>query len=570
MPGRLAAFGILLAAASLCGAAAPEQWFEVGNAHFRVVTDSREPRARQVLDEFERIRSVFQGLLRDANGDPIEPIVVVAAKNTRSFRALEPATYLAAGQMQLAGVFARVYDKNYVLLRLDATFEHAFAPVYHEYTHLQLSGESDWLPLWVNEGLAEFFQTAELHGRDTWLGAAIPENVLYLRQHQLMPLRDLFRVDRGSPYYHEEQKGSVFYAESWALIHYLEAVDRQRGAHRLMDYLDLVHDRADPVAAAERTFGDLRELEIELDSYIRAGHYARFAVSGEGGHRNDSDWLARRLTEVEADAVRADVLAAVGREREARELAESVLKMDPGNAQPCETMAMLEYRAGNRDAARRWYGDAIARKSENYFAWFNFANLSMSDEKQWADPRIEDSLRAAVRLNPRYYPASEFLATLLDARNRGNEAIAVMRDAERAAASEGDAEKAKARITRLEESVAARKALAAKAAEMSTPAATPATVSYDPAPKHPDSPRTAPKHSALGIIRGVHCDYPAVIEFRLEGRTKMLSLYINDYTAMDYTAIGWLPTGKIHPCEEFEGMHVKVRYAESPDKTVDG
>jgi len=33
-----------------------------------------------------------------------------------------------------------------------------------------------------------------------------------LRQNKLLPLATLFTVDHTSPYYHEENKGSIFYA----------------------------------------------------------------------------------------------------------------------------------------------------------------------------------------------------------------------------------------------------------------------------------------------------------------------------------------------------------------------
>jgi len=49
-----------------------------------------------------------------------------------------------------------------------------------------------------------------------------------LRQNKLLPLPVLFTVDATSPYYHEENKGSIFYAESWALTHYLYTKDRQQ------------------------------------------------------------------------------------------------------------------------------------------------------------------------------------------------------------------------------------------------------------------------------------------------------------------------------------------------------
>ncbi len=68
----------------------------------------------------------------------------------------------------------------------------------------------------------------------------------------------------------------------------------------------------------------------------------------------------------------------------------------------------------------------------------------------------------------------------------------------------------------------------------------------------------------------MQCSYPAIIEFRLDGRGKSVTLYSNDYTAIDYTVLGFLPKGNLHPCEELEGIQARIRYVESSDKTVDG
>ena len=40
-------------------------------------------------------------------------------------------------------------------------------------------------------------------------------------QNKLLPIETLLNVEHGSPYYNEANRASVFYAESWALIHYL-------------------------------------------------------------------------------------------------------------------------------------------------------------------------------------------------------------------------------------------------------------------------------------------------------------------------------------------------------------
>ena len=94
-----------------------------------------------------------------------------------------------------------------------------------------------------------------------------------LLQNQLLPLPTLFAVDTNSPYYHEENKGSIFYAESWALTHYLTIKDDHENTHRLNDYMKLVSEKVDPVTAGTRAFGDLKLLQSELEKYIQIGKY---------------------------------------------------------------------------------------------------------------------------------------------------------------------------------------------------------------------------------------------------------------------------------------------------------
>ena len=192
----------------------PENWLEVRSPHFIVLSDSSEKEARHVADQFERMRLVFHAEIPKAHLDPATPIIVLAVRDKKDFQALEPEAYLAKGQIDLAGLFLRAPDKNYILLRMDAQGEHPYATVYHEYTHLISSRAEEWLPLWLNEGVAEFYQNTEIRDKEVLLGEPSSENILLLRQQRLLPLQTLFTVDYSSPYYHEENKGSIFYAEA--------------------------------------------------------------------------------------------------------------------------------------------------------------------------------------------------------------------------------------------------------------------------------------------------------------------------------------------------------------------
>src|SRR5271154_3333002 len=146
--------------------AADQPPIEVASPHFTLVTDAGEKQARHILDNFERMRWMFQTLFPNHKVDPDAPIIVVAAKNRKQFQTLEPQEYLAKGQLDLAGYFLNTNEKNYVLVRLDADSEHPYATVYHEYTHLQFRETEGWMPLWLNEGLAEFFQNTDFREKE--------------------------------------------------------------------------------------------------------------------------------------------------------------------------------------------------------------------------------------------------------------------------------------------------------------------------------------------------------------------------------------------------------------------
>jgi len=68
-----------------------------------------------------------------------------------------------------------------------------------------------------------------------------------------------------------------------------------------------------------------------------------------------------------------------------------------------------------------------------------------------------------------------------------------------------------------------------------------------PAPKHPTEAPTGPKHVAAGVIRGVKCSYPMILEFQVDTGKKQVSLYINNFTNLDLTVLDFTPKGDMNP-----------------------
>ena len=386
----------------------PSRWVEARSTHFVVLTDSSERDAQRLASQFERMHLVFHTLFPTKGDESDPPIRVLALKDRQGMEALEPESYLGKGKVDLTGLFVRAPEKNYILVRLDGKGQHAFSTVYHEYTHYMLR-KAVSLPLWLNEGLAQFYENTDIDDKAAWVGQANAARLQYLNRNELLPMAALLAIDSKSSVYHDEQMGSVFYAESWALTHYLIVSDRLAGTHRIRDYAQLLASGVDTVAAARQAFGDLDKLQVALSDYLMQRKFMYFMVPAVLSEK-DSSYEVRPVKTAEADAVRADVLVYTERGKEARALLETVLRDDPGNALAHETMGSLRYREDDAAGAKKWYGEAAELDSRNYLAHYHYATLAMYGGDRGEYEAIERSLRAAIGLNAEFAPAYDALA----------------------------------------------------------------------------------------------------------------------------------------------------------------
>jgi Flp pilus assembly protein TadD len=584
-----------------------ETWIEVSSPHFVVATNSSEKQARRVADEFERMRSVFHVLFPQLHIDPASPIVVLAIRDEKDFRALEPAAYLAKGQLRLGGLFLRAPDKNYVLMRLDAEGEHPYAVVYHEYTHLLLSKAAEWLPLWLNEGLAEFYQNTDIHEKEVELGQNSPENIQLLREHRLLPLATLFAVDRNSPYYHEENKGSIFYAESWALTHYLCVKDYRQKTHRLSDYGELLAKKVEPLAAATTAFGDLQQLESELDVYVQEDRFSYFRMKTTT-EIDDSTFQAQVLTSPQADALRADFLAYNQRENEARSLLDRVLNQDPNDVSAHETMGFLAFQHGHIDEAKTWYAQAVQLDSRSYLACYYFSAIAMRGAMTPAEEtRVEASLQRATQLNPSFAPAFDRLAVfwgmrhrnleqarmaglaaisldpgnvgyrvneanVLVAMERGDRAVEVLENAAKLAKTAQEVEWVDHALSSARDYAAVEQRAGEEERRMDalkTASGQPSTGGTEaavPHLAHRDFVSRGPHRFLTGVLKDVHCD-SSHLDLALHVGAKTLALHSDDYYQIQFSVLGFKPRGDLKPCTDLEGRPAKVEYVESADRS---
>ena len=454
-------FGIamLACATSHSFGASSSGWVEVRSPHFVIVTNAGESSGKQTAVQFEQIRSLFQDALPIAKSHNGPVVTILAAKNEKTLQELLP-EYWAKGHAHPAGIFVQAMNQFYIALQLDVQGPNPYETIYHEYYHALTMPYAPNTPTWLSEGLADFFGNSEIQGKTAIMGEASGPLLYQLQQQRLLPLDALFRVNQSSPYYNEDSKVTLFYAESWALVHYLMIGDNQAHKAALATYLNALGNGAPEEDAAKQAFGDLSKLQNALENYTQRNSYYQFRLAAPA-RIADNDLRIRPLSEADVDAYEGGFAETRGHVDEAKTKLDRATELDPANAVAQSNMAITEFFIGEKSKALDSASRAIALDPSNMVTHYLRAYLAYNDDPGAPNSQIEEDLRAAIAGNPDFAPPYSLMAFYLTSQDRDlTEALA---DAQRAITLEpGNSEYRLAEVQvlmRMQNFDAARKAL---------------------------------------------------------------------------------------------------------------
>jgi tetratricopeptide (TPR) repeat protein len=363
---RLAALALALIACAPLTADA--KWTQLRTRNFLFIGDASEGDIRRHAEKLEQFREIFGRVLpATARPSPVPTVVIVFATD-RSFEPYKP--HFDGRAIEVNGYFQPGDDVNYIaVVAQDGA---ALRTIFHEYTHFLINNAAQAVPAWLNEGLAEVYSTFEgrSDGRGATIGLAPTEHVELLRNSKPMPLRELLAVTHASPVYNEGNRRGVFYAESWALVHYLMYGSPARG-NQLGQYFAALRNGVPADQAFVSVFGDSRILEQELASYLGVTRQVFPAVGFKFSEPVGIMPATRGVPLDEADALGylGDLLARLDRAADARRLLEDVLKQHPTSVRTEVSLGLLDLRENElaaavprlRDAAARAQTDAAAQ-----------------------------------------------------------------------------------------------------------------------------------------------------------------------------------------------------------------
>ena len=278
------------------GLAPPENeaWRQLRMERLVVCGNATEAKLRDVAASFGRLRAVLASLSPEGRARSPVPTVIVVFRDDHE---LQRFGLRADGRpIRASGFFRAGPDANQI--GLSASWNEDPRPVvYHELLHEHVRWNLPPLPVWFEEGLAEYYSTFTASGSQATVGGIQREHLRLLRRSVPMPLEELLAVGKDSPWYTESSRRGPFYAEAWAFTHFLLHSDPTL-APRLFRYLGRTREGAGRVPGVPVT---------NIVDTVGAGD--AFAAGAISGRLEGLDWpqaLAR------ANWVGAQVIQVVG------------------------------------------------------------------------------------------------------------------------------------------------------------------------------------------------------------------------------------------------------------------
>src|SRR5208283_2440462 len=149
-----------------------ENWIEIKAPHFTVYSNGGEGDGRDAALEFEEIRALFQHLYPRLRVDSGKPTIIFAIKNEDSLKLFIPSYGQNSKSMHIGGFYHPSYDKNFAVVRTDIRGNGPLRnrALYHEYTHAYFHNNFRGVPLWLDEGLAEYYGNTSIESKESRVG----------------------------------------------------------------------------------------------------------------------------------------------------------------------------------------------------------------------------------------------------------------------------------------------------------------------------------------------------------------------------------------------------------------
>jgi tetratricopeptide (TPR) repeat protein len=241
--------------------------------------------------------------------------------------------------------------------------------------------------------------------------------VLLLRDAELLGLDDLFAAGRDSTLYNEREHQGIFYAQSWALVHYLMLGKNQRRQPKVAHFLKKLSQGASPEDSFRGIFETtFRQMEEELAQYVSRAEFLDQVLAFDQRLRFDRDMKSSSPPPARVEFYLGDLLAHLGRDGDAEAWLARALQKDANLAEARGAVAMLRARQNRREDAVREIDLAVNAAPEDFLLRY-YRGMILSGAASGSSRAAGDSTERAradlikgIELAPEFTEAYNLLA----------------------------------------------------------------------------------------------------------------------------------------------------------------
>jgi len=381
---RLVALALLaLAATAPLTARGDVAWSRLDTPAFTFFSNTDDETTRRYAAELETFRAFVARTL--GHGAVVSPLPT----QVYLFDSSEGFAEYSLGETNV-GWFVNSRQANFIAI--DTSSAVGTEVAYHEYVHFVVENSTPAIPLWLNEGLAEFYSNVRLAGETLEVGRPLERHVQFLRRNRPISFEELFAVTRDSQEYTEQRRRGVFYAQSWAFVHYL-LVGQHEFNVEVDDFLDRLREGQETEEAYAGAFGTSTVgLRLDLEHYIGRAVFEFLRTPSKEPFAENID-APRTLEEAEARA-RLGLLQLAGGRSDLDDLSRTfsrALNLDPTSATALRGLGELDLRRGDYSQASAWFAEAL-RHSPSDVANLDLHGLALMQ-------RVQTGLTGAAALD---------------------------------------------------------------------------------------------------------------------------------------------------------------------------
>ena len=265
MKSRILAFALAIAAAAAVSPA-EAAWRQASSAHFVIYSEDDEKTLREFATKLERYDAAMRYMrgLPDPEISPQNRLTVFVVPSVNAVRKL-----YGKGGSGIGGFYTGRASGSYAIsprsIGAGGNIDEQIV-LLHEYAHhFMMQTYPGAFPAWLIEGFAEFHSTARFD-KDGAVGLGLPANHRAYGLLAMQPIRIEKLLASSVDDLADAEKDS-FYGRGWLLTHFLTLDASRRG--QLTAYVAQINSGTDSLTAARKVFGDLAELDKELNRYVR-------------------------------------------------------------------------------------------------------------------------------------------------------------------------------------------------------------------------------------------------------------------------------------------------------------